>query len=131
MYRVGNRYGIYKSDDLKEWRLENRGLAYKMIRKNENLYISGMGAPNRLFKDEKYTILARTPHMYKDVVVQKDTVRYFSTMKGEWNLPKFQDITLYSLLLALHDGSFFSEWWVWVNDFAAFGLVVLPTNNKH
>ena len=31
----------------------------------------------------------------------------------------------YSLLVALYDGSFFSEWWVWVNDYAAFALLIL------
>ncbi|MDF1877731.1 PepSY domain-containing protein [Sulfurimonas sp. SAG-AH-194-L11] len=125
VYRVGNRYGIYKSEDLKEWRLENRGLAYKMIRKGETLYISGMGAPNRVVIDAVYMPLANTPHMFRDVIVRGEKLEYFSTMHNKLPLPNLNDITLYSLLLALHDGSFFSEWWVWINDFAAFALLVL------
>jgi len=110
VYRVGNRYGIYKSEDLKDWNLENRGLAYKMIRKGETLYISGMGAPNRVLKDERYKLLSHTPHMFRDVSVVEKKVEYFSTMRNTQALPKLHDITLYSLLLALHDGSFFSEY---------------------
>lgn len=125
VYRIGNRYAIYKSEDLKDWNLENRGLAYKMIRKGETLYVSGMGAPNRVLKDESYTLLAHTPHMFRDVSVVDEKVGYFSTMHNSLALPKLHDITLYSLLLALHDGSFFSEWWVWVNDYAAFTLLIL------
>jgi len=124
-YRVGNRYGIYKSQNLKEWQLENRGLAYKMIRRDKTLYISGMGAPNRVFEDESYRVLPHTPHMFKDVTVKDKSIQYFSTMHNKLPLPNLHDITLYSLLLALHDGTFFSKWWVWVNDFGAFALVVL------
>lgn len=124
-YRVGNRYGVYKSENLKEWELEDRGLAYKMIRKGDTLYISGMGAPNRVFRDGGYKLLPHTPHMFKDVILKDARVEYFSCMHTTLALPKFSDITLYSLLLALHDGTFFSEWWVWINDFGAFALVVL------
>ena len=125
VYRVGNRYGIYKSKDLKEWQLENRGLAYKMIRKNETLYISGMGAPNRVLKNGDYSIAPKTPHMYRDVVFQDNKPLYFSSMQENLKLPNYKDITLYSLLLALHDGSFFSEWWIWINDFGAVALLIL------
>ncbi|MDF1884105.1 PepSY domain-containing protein [Sulfurimonas sp. SAG-AH-194-C21] len=125
VYRIGNRYGIYKSEDLSEWNLENRGLAYKMIRKDKTLYISGMGAANRLIKDEVYIPLPKTPHMFRDVIIKDAAVEYFSTKQTTLPLPNLHDLTLYSLLLALHDGSFFSEWWVWVNDFAAFMLLVL------
>lgn len=125
VYRVGNRYGIYKSENLQDWKLENRGLAYKMIRKGDTLYISGMGAPNRVLRGESYKLLAHTPHMFRDVSVVDEKVEYFSSMCNTLALPKLDDITLYSLLLALHDGTFFSEWWVWVNDYAAFALLVL------
>jgi len=30
IYRIGNRYGIYKSKNLKDWSIESKGLAYKM-----------------------------------------------------------------------------------------------------
>ena len=96
-----------------------------MIRKGETLYISGMGAPNRAFKDESYTLLAHTPYMFRDVSAVDEKIEYFSTMYNSLALPKLSDITLYSLLLARHEGSFFSEWWVWVNDYAAFALLTL------
>ncbi len=125
-YRIGNRYGIYKSQNLKNWSLDNKGFAYKMIRKDGNLYISGMGAPNRILENEKYKILKNTPHMFRDVILENDKVAYFSSMNHKnFTLPTFQDITLYTLILSLHDGSFFSSWWKWVNDFAAVLLLIL------
>jgi len=124
VYRIGNRYGIYKSENLKSWELENRGLAYKMIRKGKSLYVSGMGAPNRLFLGE-WKILKDTPHMFKDVTIEDTKARYFSTRSSEYKLPHFKDVTLYSLLLTIHDGSFFSDWWVWVNDYVSLALFIL------
>ncbi len=124
-YRIGNRYGIYKSQDLKDWKLENQGFAYKMIRRDDTLYISGMGAPNRLLRDENYTLLPNTPHMFKDILKKNNTVSYFSTMQTKFKTPHIEDITLYTLLLTLHDGTFFSSWWIWINDYAALMLLVL------
>ncbi|ADN08259.1 PepSY domain-containing protein [Sulfurimonas autotrophica] len=124
-YRIGNRYGIYKSTNLKNWRLENRGLAYKMIRRDGILYVSGMGAPNRIYKDNKFYLLPDTPHMFRDILVKDKEVRYFSSMQKGFYLPQFHDITLYTLLLTLHDGTFFSSWWGWINDFAAIALILL------
>lgn len=123
-YRIGNRYGIYKSQDLKEWDFENSGLAYKMIRKNEILYVSGMGAPNRVY-DGSWKILKDAPHMFKDVIKADDSVNYFSTSKNLYAVPVFDDTTLYSLMLTLHDGTFFASWWVWVNDYASIALILL------
>ena len=123
--RVGNRYGVYASHDFQNWKLENRGFAYKMIRKGDTLYISGMGAPNRVLKNGDYSLLPNTPHMFKGVIESEKGISYFSTMNATHTLPKFQDVTLYTLLLSLHNGTFFVPWWVWVNDFAAFGLLIL------
>ncbi len=123
--RVGNRYGVYASHDFENWKLENRGFAYKMIRKGDTLYISGMGAPNRVLKNGDYSLLPNTPHMFKGVIESENGISYFSTMNATHMLPKFQDVTLYILLLSLHDGSFFAPWWVWLNDFAAFGVFIL------
>ena len=126
IYRIGNRYGIYKSKNLKDWSFDNRGFAYKMIRKHNNLYISGMGAPNRVLENGKYKVLKNTPHMFRDIVLQNNTISYFSSMNHKgFKLPTFNDITLYTLLLNFHDGSFFSPWWVWINDFAAIILLIL------
>ena len=131
IYRIGNRYGIYKSDDLKSWHSDKKGFAYKMIRDNKKLYISGMGAPNKLFYDEKYTILPNTPHMFKDVISSKGKILYLSSNTKELLLPKYQDVTLFTILLAIHDGSFFSSWWIWVNDFAAALLIVLTLTGSY
>lgn len=125
VYRIGNRYGVYKSTNLSDWSLENKGFAYKMIRRDDILYVSGMGAPNRIYKNYKITLLKNTPHMFRDVVKENGTVKYFSTMQNDFELPKFQSVTLYTLLLALHDGSFFASWWIWINDIAAIFLIIL------
>ena len=126
VYRIGNRYGIYKSKNLKDWSFDNRGFAYRMIRRNNNLYIGGMGAPNRVLENGKYKVLKNTPHMFRDVVVQNNKISYFSSMNYKnFKLPTFNDITLYTLLLTLHDGSFFSSLWVWINDCAAIVLLIL------
>jgi len=124
VYRIGNRYGVYKSDDLKTWVLENKGLAFRMIRKKDSLYVSGMGAPNRIY-DGEWNILSSTPHMFRDVIIQDKSIRYFSTHKSKLKLPIFKDATLYALMMTLHDGSFFSSWWVWINDFASFSFLIL------
>ncbi len=124
-YRIGNRYGIYSSSDLRVWEQEVKGLAYKMIRKDELLYVSGMGAPNRIYNGE-WDILPKTPHMFRDVIIENTQVAYFAKSgKYAQHIPKFDDATLYSLMLTLHDGTFFAEWWVWVNDYAAFALLIL------
>ena len=125
IYRIGNRYGIYKSKDLKSWSLESKGFAYKMIRRDDSLYVSGMGVPNRLFNNDTYTLLPQAPHMFRDVVYDKNTISYFSTMQTHLKIPHVEDISLYTLLLTIHDGTFFSSWWVWINDFAAIMLIVL------
>ena len=130
-YRIGNRYGIYKSDDLKSWKSEEKGFAYKMIRDDKKLYISGMGAPNKLFYNEQYTILANTPHMFKDVISAEGKSIYLSSKTKEILLPEYQDVTLFTILLAIHDGSFFSSWWIWVNDFAAGLLIILTLSGSY
>ena len=122
--RIGNRYGVYKSDDFKHWSLQSRGFGYSLTRNGDVLYVGGMGAANRVY-DKKWQYLPNTPHMFKDVVQENGKVIFFSTHRTDLALPKFQDITLYSLLLALHDGTFFAPWWVWVNDYAAFAILLL------
>lgn len=125
VYRIGNRYGVYSSKDLDKWEKEINGLAYRMVRNNEVLYVSGMGAPNRIY-DGKWNMLPKTPHMFRDVMLAENKVEYFAPCGHcAQKLPKFKDATLYSVLLTLHDGTFFADWWVWVNDYAAFALIVL------
>ncbi len=122
--RIGNRYGVYKSDDLKNWVLENKGFAYKMIRISNKLYVSGMGAPNRIYDGKNWRKL-QAPHMFRDVMEVGDRVEYFARSNNALKVPTFDNITLYSLLLTLHDGTFFSTWWIWINDYASVMLLIL------
>lgn len=123
-YRIGNRYGVYKSEDLANWELESRGLAFRMIRKKDVLYVSGMGSPNRVY-DGSWNILKKAPHMFRDVTEIDNKVEYFATCKKDLLLPTFDDATLYALMDTLHDGSFFAPWWIWINDIGAVALIVL------
>jgi len=125
LYRIGNRYGVFTSEDLKKWRLESRGFAYRMFRKGERLFVSGMGAPNRIYENGKWSILKNSPHMFKDIIETKEGTIFFSSHVPKEPLPEFKTATLYSLLMALHDGTLFASWWIWVNDGAALLLLIL------
>ncbi len=125
IFRVGNRYGVFKSNDLKSWRMENPGFAYRMIRKRATLFVSGMGAPNRIHENGVWKVVPKTPHMFKDIYLKDGKIRYFSSNHPKEPLPRFDDITLYTLLLSIHDGSLFFSWWVWMNDAAAVSLLLL------
>ncbi|WP_457597133.1 PepSY domain-containing protein [Hydrogenimonas sp.] len=125
-FRIGNRYGVFASEDMKRWQKENDGFAYRMFRMGDTLYVSGMGAPNRLFEGGRWRILADTPHMFKGLLPRPGgEMGYFSTHRPDVPLPRLHDVTLYSILLGLHDGTFFASWWVWVNDAAALALLLL------
>ena len=90
------------------------------------LYVSGMGAPNRLCdKDGNWHILRNTPHMFKDVNLVENKPVYFNCGKPDMPLPELQTTTLYTILLTLHDGKFFAPWWVYVNDGASLFLFIL------
>jgi len=123
-YRIGNRYGVYKSQDLKEWEQESKGLAFRMIRLNDILYVSGMGSANRIY-DGKWNYLQGAPFMFRDVYNYDDEVKYFTYRDYEGNMPEFEDATLYSALLTMHGGIFFAPWWKWVNDFVSIALLIL------
>lgn len=125
VYRIGNRHGIYQSRDLKEWNFENSGFAYKMIRNDAVLYVSGMGAPNRILENKAWNKLEHAPHMFKDVMEVNGKVQYLKGHKNSVPLPHFHDGTLYSVLFTLHDGSFFGDWWAYVNDITAVILIFL------
>ena len=122
--RIGNRYGVFAFANGK-WRLESPGFAYRMMREGDRLYVSGMGAPNRIYENGEWHILPRTPHMFRAVVQTPEGIRFFSPHGTSLPLPTFNDITLYTLLLGIHDGTFFASWWPWVNDAAALALLLL------
>ncbi len=122
--RIGNRYGVFAYRK-GEWRLESPGFAYRMIREGDRLYVSGMGASNRIYENGEWHTLPRTPHMFRAVVQTPEGVRFFSPHGTRLPLPALNDITLYTLLLGLHDGTFFASWWPWVDDTAALALLWL------
>lgn len=125
-YRIGNRYGVYKSGDLERWELESPGLAYRMKRLEGTLLVSGMGSPNRIHTDENgWKVMPKTPHMYKDVWAQGEGFSFLSAHHPKVALPSFESATLYSLFVTLHDGTFFASWWVYVNDIASVLMFVL------
>ncbi len=129
IYRIGNRYGVYKSEDLVSWEQENKGFAYRMKRVDNQLYVSGMGAPNRLCdKDGNWNILINTPHMFRDINLVENKPVYFNFRKPDMPLPELQTTTLYTILSTLHDGKFFARWWVYVNDGASLFLFMLFTS---
>ncbi len=123
-YSIGNRYGVYESKDLKTWKMVSKGFAYKMNRIDESLHVSGMGSSNRSMKKGIYSVEEHTPHMYKALHVKEDKTLYLAH-HSDIALPKFDSISLYTLMLSLHDGSFFSVYWIWVNDIAGVLLLVL------
>jgi len=123
--RIGNRYGVYGSDDLKKWQLESRGFAYSLSHYKSKIYVGGMGSANRVYEAGRWALLKHTPHMFKTVFVKDGDIKFFARSKRDILLPRFQDITLYSLVLSLHDGSFFASWWRWVDDYAAIAMIVL------
>ncbi|MCF6245479.1 MAG: PepSY domain-containing protein [Sulfurovum sp.] len=125
IYRIGNRYGVYKSTDLKNWVLESKGFAYKMMHDKDAVYVSGMGASNRVLKDNTHSILKDSPHMFKSMYIESNKQMFFSSCSLDLDIPKYTDTTLYSFLLSLHDGTFFASWWVFVNDFVSVLLLVL------
>ena len=125
VYRIGNRYGVYRSTDMRHWKMENKGFAYKMMHQQGKLYVSGMGAPNRIYNNGHWRRLEHTPHMFKSINVNSNKVSYFSSATDSSLLPIFQTTTLYTLLYSIHDGSFFASWWVYVNDIASILLLLL------
>ena len=124
-FYLGNRYGVFKSADLTNFELVSEGFAYKMIRKNEILYVSGMGSSNRTLINNTWNILENSPHMFTDIYFENADIKYLSSHNKNLILPIFDNITLYTLLYSLHDGSFFAPWWIWVNDFASALLLIL------
>ncbi len=123
-YYIGNRVGVYASKDLQNWELVSSGFGYSLSKANKKLYIGGMGSPNRVCDNNGCKFLPNTPHMFKQAYMKDGKINYLSshTLK---EAPVFKDISLYTLMLALHDGSFFAYWWIWINDIAAVLLLIL------
>ncbi len=130
-YYIGNRVGVYTSKDLKSWKLVSKGFGYSLSKVDEKLYIGGMGAPNRVCDTKGCRVLPDTPHMFKQAYKKDGAVYYLSSHTKSTSLPRFEDISLYTLMLALHDGSFFASWWIWINDLAVVLLFVLIATGSY
>jgi hypothetical protein len=125
-YRVGNRFGVYESADLSNWRKVSDGFAYRMTRLTDTLYVSGMGSPARIYTDYTGWLDIKAPHMFRDVYQKNYQAFYFKGHgKSDQQVPHLTDSSFYSIMLTLHDGTFFAGWWVWINDFASVLLIVL------
>ncbi|OOZ38252.1 PepSY-associated TM helix domain-containing protein [Solemya elarraichensis gill symbiont] len=124
-YRVGNRLGIFKSPDLKTWELESKGFVWRLKRAGDDLYIGGMGSPNRLLTDNGWQVVAESGHMPRDVFQMGNHVHFFGRHSHGFDLPIMDRVPLYHLFLALHDGEFFHELWVYVNDLASIIAILL------
>ena len=125
IYRIGNRYGVYKSNDLKKWELESKGFAFRMVRIDDFLYVSGKGSTNRVY-DGEWKNLDTAPAIFNDVYNYEDEeIKFFTYRDHEGLLPEFEDATLYATLLTIHGGVFVAPWWKWINDFVALALLIL------
>ncbi len=124
-YRIGNRLGIFSSKDLHHWGLENRGFAWRMKRLGNELLVSGMGAPNRILRNEHWQKLDKTPHMPRDFYLLNDRLNYLGFQGDKPPLPRWNSTSLYHILLGLHDGELLWGQWVWLNDLAVLGTLLL------
>jgi len=124
-YRIGNRYGVYKSTDLKHWKQESKGFAFRMVRIDDVLYVSGKGFKNRLY-DGEWKELEGIKSSFKDVYNYDDEeIKFFTYRNYEGQMPEFEDATLYATLLTMHGGVIVAPWWRWINDFVALALLIL------
>lgn len=124
-FYIGNRYGVFKTNDFKNYEFVSKGFAYGMIRKEDILYVSGMGSSNRVFENKQWIDLNSAPHMFKDVFIKDGKIEYLSSHQNSIKVPTFNNVTLYTVLYSLHDGSFFASWWIWINDLASILLLIL------
>ena len=122
-FYIGNRVGLFKTPDFVHYTLISKGFVYKLFKDGNVLIISGMGAPSRIVVDDKEHIL-HAPHMFKAYIKQHNRIIYY-TPRSSLSLPHWHDITLYSIILGIHDGNFFASWWKWINDLAAIAALIL------
>jgi len=124
-YRIGNRLGIFSSRNLEHWQLESRGFAWRMKRLGDELLVGGMGAPNRILADDGWRELDRSPHMPRDFFLLNNELKYLSLRGDTPPLPHWNSVSLYHILLGMHDGELLWGQWIWVNDLAVFGALLL------
>ncbi|MCF6346592.1 MAG: PepSY domain-containing protein [Thiomicrorhabdus sp.] len=126
VYRIGNRYGVYESRDMQTWQKVSDGFAYRMKRLGDTLYVSGMGSPPRSYSIATGWQILDAPSMFRDVYLSQASFVFFGGHgETDSHVPLLSDSTFYSVMLTLHDGTFFAEWWIWVNDFVSVLLILL------
>ena len=125
-YRVGNRLGVFASEDLNVWQLESQGFAYRIKRVAGKLLVSGMGSPNRVLSGKAWKVLKNTPHMPRDVYQIEGKTEFYTPEKAK--LPQLSSTPLYYIMLGLHDGKLLYGQWVFINDIAIMaGMLLLIT----
>ncbi len=127
VYRIGNRYGVYESEDFQTWQKVSDGFAYRMKRLGDMLYVSGMGSSPRSYSIETGWKILAAPSMFRDVYLSKASFIFFGGHgeTADHHVPLLSNSTFYSIMLTLHDGTFFAEWWIWINDLASILLILL------
>jgi len=63
--------------------------------------------------------------MFKDVVLFPKKIEYLGSHSFNLPVPVMKDVTFFSVVLALHDGTFFADWWIWINDIVSIFLILL------
>lgn len=123
---ISNRLGVFERMDKNPWRLASKGFGYRIKRIDDAVYISGMGSPNRLYKNGQWSVLKKTPHMPRDFYVENGEIQFFSNRAPEPPpLPISETTSVYEIMLALHDGRLFNTNGVFINDAASAAGILL------
>lgn len=123
---LSNRLGVFEYSESQGWKLASKGFGYRVKRLNDEIYISGMGSPNRRLKDGHWEILKTTPHMPRDFYLENGEVNFFSSRTPEPPpLPINSQTSFYEVMLALHDGRLFRGNAVFINDAASIAALLL------
>lgn len=69
--------------------------------------------------------------MFRNVINIDNKPAFLHFKTTQVLLPEYEEVTLYSIILAIHDGSFFSTWWFWLYDYAVFALIVLSLTGTY
>ncbi|NPA17347.1 MAG: PepSY domain-containing protein [Aquificae bacterium] len=119
--RIGTRHGLYRVEDSRLV-LESPGFAYRVIRVENRLYISGMGSPSRFYSDGKWQRIKGHVHMPVDFIKTDKGVEPVNRRKLDF---RPDTLPLYTFFVTLHDGSFFHEYFIYLNDLSVVLTFVL------
>ena len=123
---IANRLGVFEYSEDQQWKLASKGFGYRVKRLNDEVYVSGMGSPNRVLKDGQWRMLKKTPHMPRDFYIEGGKLGFFSSRAPEPPpLPVSNSTSFYEIMLALHDGRLFKGNAVFINDAASVACLLL------